>query len=48
VLTLVVSLGKSSAAALEVVCQQTEVLLREISGQGGPGAFVHLENDILR
>lgn len=44
----VVSLGKSSAAALERLCQQTEVLLGEISEHGGAGAFVNMNHDFLR
>jgi hypothetical protein len=45
---VVVSLGKSSAAALERLCQQTEVLLSEISEHGGPGAFINMDHDFLR
>lgn len=44
----VVSLGKSSMAALERLCQQTEVLLSEISEQGGAGAFINMDHDFLR
>lgn len=44
----VVSLGKSSAAALELLVKQTSVLIQDISEDGGPGAFVNLRNDYLR
>jgi hypothetical protein len=42
-----VSLGKSSAAALERLYQQTEVLVNEISEDGGAGAFINVRNDVL-
>jgi hypothetical protein len=42
-----VSLGKSSSAALERLYQQTEVLVNEISEDGGAGAFINVRNDIL-
>ncbi|MCJ1245890.1 Ran-binding protein 9 [Trapelia coarctata] len=45
---ILVSLGKSSVAALERLCQQTEVLLGEISEQGGAGAFINMDHDFLR
>ncbi|KAL5334836.1 hypothetical protein BJX70DRAFT_391080 [Aspergillus crustosus] len=38
---ILVSLGKSSAAALERLYQQTEVLVNEISEEGGAGAFIN-------
>ncbi|PYI05708.1 hypothetical protein BO78DRAFT_317423 [Aspergillus sclerotiicarbonarius CBS 121057] len=38
---LAVSLGKSSSAALERLYQQTEVLVNEISEEGGAGAFIN-------
>ncbi|KAJ5096306.1 SPla/RYanodine receptor SPRY [Penicillium alfredii] len=44
---ILVSLGKSSAAALERLYQQTEVLVNEISEDGGAGAFINVRNDIL-
>jgi hypothetical protein len=44
----VVSLGKSSAAALEQLVKQTSVIIQDISEDGGPGAFVNLRNDFLR
>ncbi|KAL8797024.1 MAG: hypothetical protein Q9195_000795 [Heterodermia aff. obscurata] len=47
-LTLVVSLGKSSSAAVERLIQQTEVLVEEISDEGGAGAFINVRNDFLR
>ncbi|KAL4878261.1 hypothetical protein BJY04DRAFT_209332 [Aspergillus karnatakaensis] len=43
---ILVSLGKSSAAALERLYQQTEVLVNEISEEGGAGAFINLEGHI--
>lgn len=42
-----VSLGKSSSAALERLYQQTEVLVNEISEDGGAGAFINVRNDVL-
>ena len=39
----VVSLGKSSRAALENVYAQTAVLLEELRQDGGDGAFVTVE-----
>ena len=47
-LTLAVSLGKSSSAAVERLIQQTEVLVDEISEEGGAGAFINVGNDFLR
>ena len=43
-----VSLGKSPSAAIERLVQQTEVLVAEISEEGGAGAFVNVHNDFLR
>ncbi|KAL3469451.1 hypothetical protein BJX99DRAFT_252011 [Aspergillus californicus] len=43
---ILVSLGKSSAAALERLYQQTEVLVNEISEEGGAGAFINVEEYI--
>ncbi|KAL4801927.1 hypothetical protein BDV18DRAFT_154567 [Aspergillus unguis] len=43
---ILVSLGKSSSAALERLYQQTEVLVNEISGEGGAGAFINPEGHI--
>ncbi|KAL2864906.1 uncharacterized protein BJX67DRAFT_373546 [Aspergillus lucknowensis] len=43
---ILVSLGKSSAAALERLYQQTEVLVNEISEEGGAGAFINVEGHI--
>jgi len=45
---ILVSLGKSSAAALERLVKQTSALLQEISEKGGPGAFVNLRSDYLK
>jgi hypothetical protein len=44
---ITVSLGKSSAAALERLYQQTEVLVNEISEDGGAGAFINVRDDVL-
>lgn len=43
-----VSLGKSSSAAIERLYQQTEVLVSDISEEGGAGAFINVRNDFLR
>ncbi|KAJ5632162.1 SPla/RYanodine receptor SPRY [Penicillium lividum] len=43
---ILVSLGKSSSAALERLYQQTEVLVNEISEDGGAGAFINVRNYI--
>ncbi|KAI5785931.1 concanavalin A-like lectin/glucanase domain-containing protein [Geopyxis carbonaria] len=45
---ILVSLGKSSVAALERLIKQSSVLVQDISYDGGPGAFVNLRNDYLR
>ena len=42
-----VSLGKSSSAAVERLFQQTEVLINEISEEGGAGALVNVRSDFL-
>lgn len=42
-----VSLGKSPSAALERIIQQSEVMLRELGDEGGPGAFINLRRDFL-
>jgi len=42
-----VSLGKSSSAALERLYKQTEVLVNEISDEGGAGAFINVRKDFL-
>ncbi|KAL1958827.1 hypothetical protein VTO42DRAFT_3664 [Malbranchea cinnamomea] len=44
---ILVSLGKSSSAALERLFQQTEVLINEISEDGGAGALVNVRADYL-
>ncbi|KAL8731845.1 MAG: hypothetical protein Q9166_003129 [cf. Caloplaca sp. 2 TL-2023] len=41
-------LGKSSSAAIEVLYQQTEVLVDLISEDGGAGALINVRNDFLR
>ncbi|KAL3422462.1 SPRY domain-containing protein [Phlyctema vagabunda] len=40
---ILLSLGKSSTAALERLCQQTSVLLETLSENGGSGAMVNLK-----
>lgn len=42
-----VSLGKPSSAAIELLYQQTEVLVDYLSEAGGAGAFIHVRNDFL-
>ncbi|KAK2784465.1 hypothetical protein FQN52_007169 [Onygenales sp. PD_12] len=42
---ILVSLGKSSTTALERLYQQAEVLVDEISEDGGAGAFVNVQAD---
>jgi hypothetical protein len=44
---ILVSLGRSSFAAIERLCQQTEVLINEISDEGGAAAFINIRNDFL-
>ncbi|EED12645.1 Ran-binding protein (RanBP10), putative [Talaromyces stipitatus ATCC 10500] len=44
---ILISLGKSSTAALETLYSQTEVLLNELSEEGGTGAFINLRTDLL-
>ncbi|THV54202.1 hypothetical protein BGAL_0032g00300 [Botrytis galanthina] len=41
---ILLSLGKSSSAALERVYQQTTVLLEDLRESGGTGAFVNIDN----
>ncbi|KAJ8062364.1 hypothetical protein OCU04_008908 [Sclerotinia nivalis] len=41
---ILLSLGKSSSAALERVYQQTTVLLEDLRESGGPGAFVNIDD----
>lgn len=43
-LTEVVSLGKSSRAALEKLYAQTSVLLEDLRQDGGEGAFVSVDD----
>ncbi|KAL9595631.1 MAG: hypothetical protein Q9219_006337 [cf. Caloplaca sp. 3 TL-2023] len=45
---ILVSLGKSSSAAIELLYQQTEVLVDYLSESGGAGAFINVCNDFLR
>ncbi|KAI9682153.1 MAG: hypothetical protein M1817_000207 [Caeruleum heppii] len=44
---ILVSLGQSSSAALERVYQQTEVLVEDLSEEGGVGAFINVRHDFL-
>ncbi|APA16084.1 hypothetical protein sscle_16g108540 [Sclerotinia sclerotiorum 1980 UF-70] len=41
---ILLSLGKSSSAALEKVYQQTTILLEDLRESGGPGAFVNIDD----
>lgn len=43
---ILVSLGRSPAAALEKVYKQTEALIDVVGHDGGPAAFVNLEKDL--
>ncbi|KAL8969564.1 MAG: hypothetical protein Q9183_001944 [Haloplaca sp. 2 TL-2023] len=45
---ILVSLGKSSLAAIELLYQQTEVLVDYLSEEGGAGAFINVRNDFVR
>ncbi|KAF2180409.1 Ran-binding protein-like protein [Zopfia rhizophila CBS 207.26] len=45
---ILVSLGKSSSAALERLCQQTEALINVLGEDGGPGAFINVRRDFLQ
>ncbi|KAJ9646405.1 hypothetical protein H2199_002454 [Coniosporium tulheliwenetii] len=45
---ILVSLGKSSSAALERLVQQAEALVDELGEDGGAGAFVNVRRDFLR
>ncbi|KUL86765.1 hypothetical protein ZTR_04818 [Talaromyces verruculosus] len=44
---ILVSLGKSSTAALETLYSQTEALVSELSEEGGTGAFINLRSDFM-
>ncbi len=44
----IVSLGKSSSAAIELLYQQTEVLVDLLAEEGGAGALINVRNDFLR
>ncbi|KAJ4365465.1 hypothetical protein N0V95_000400 [Ascochyta clinopodiicola] len=44
---ILVSLGKSSSAALERLVQQTEALVDVLADDGGPGAFINVRKDFL-
>ncbi|KAL8932571.1 MAG: hypothetical protein Q9211_006236 [Gyalolechia sp. 1 TL-2023] len=43
-----VSLGKSSSAAIELLYQQTEVLVDYLGESGGAGALINVRDDFLR
>lgn len=43
-----VSLGKSSCAALERLCRQTEVLVDDLSEAGGAAALINVGREYLR
>ncbi|CAO2657855.1 Nn.00g071150.m01.CDS01 [Neocucurbitaria sp. VM-36] len=45
---ILVSLGKSSSAALERLIAQTEALVTELASDGGPGAFINVRRDFLQ
>ena len=45
---ILVSLGKSSSAALERLYKQSEALVSELGNSGGAGAFVNIREDVLR
>lgn len=42
------TLGKPSSAALERLYQQTEVMVNEVSEDGGAGAFINVRDDFLK
>lgn len=44
---ILVSLGKSSSAALERLYQQVEALVNEVGEDGGPGTLINVANDFL-
>ncbi|OKL58578.1 hypothetical protein UA08_06201 [Talaromyces atroroseus] len=44
---ILVSLGKSSSAALETLYSQTEVLVNELSEDGGTGSLINIRGDFL-
>ena len=45
--TTLVSLGKSSTSAMERLLQQTEVLVADLSEDGGPGALINVRKDFI-
>ncbi|KNG48813.1 ran-binding protein [Stemphylium lycopersici] len=45
---ILVSLGKSSSAALERLVQQSEALVAELAEDGGYGAFINVRKDFLQ
>ncbi|KAK8245952.1 ran-binding protein [Phyllosticta capitalensis] len=44
---ILVSLGKSSSAALEQLVKQTEALVDTLAEDGGPGAFINVRGEYL-
>lgn len=44
---ILVSLGKSSSAALERLFQQVEALVSEVGDDGGPGTLINITDDFL-
>ncbi|KAL9000973.1 MAG: hypothetical protein Q9169_000457 [Polycauliona sp. 2 TL-2023] len=45
---ILVSLGKSSSAAIEILYQQTEALVDLLAEEGGAGALINVRNDFLK
>ncbi|KAI9825022.1 MAG: hypothetical protein M1826_007100 [Phylliscum demangeonii] len=45
---VLVSLGLASTSALERLCRQTEVLIADLTDDGGPGAFINVRRDYLQ
>ncbi|KAF1813677.1 hypothetical protein P152DRAFT_457054 [Eremomyces bilateralis CBS 781.70] len=45
---IAVSLGKSSAAALDRLSRQAEALVAMLADDGGAGAFVNVRRDYLQ
>ncbi|CAO1605534.1 hypothetical protein XANCAGTX0491_009050 [Xanthoria calcicola] len=45
---ILVSLGKSSSAAIELLYQQTEALVDILAEEGGAGALINVRKDFLR
>ncbi|KAI9893898.1 MAG: hypothetical protein M1814_005451 [Vezdaea aestivalis] len=45
---ILVSLGKSSSACLERLCQQTEVLVSVMAEEGGPSALINITKEYFK